>query len=513
MNGLLALLALGYALPLDFLLERPASSLVEKCALYLSGAAALVHWIRRKSALSGGAQHTFARLIILAWLWTGLWFSAWCFDGLILGAYDYTGMSSVLASYFQNAGLLTSPYYTSANGSEFYPAHHFSPILALFVPLYAVASTHAFYGVLLQVGFAAGLLVWYRLARSFTPVPLLVFSAILFMPSVYRLAVSFHFELLVFPFAGIMMLGVKNKDRRLIAAGLLLLLLLKEDQALFTGLFGISLLFDRERRKTGAAIAAVSFLVFVFVTQFFLPRESGEAHSRFLSYWGAGSLQELVVNTSPARVLDAWQKGWEVPAALLLSAGLFPLLRPALSVFVLFPIFTLHLLSSHPFFHGADAYYMYTYLPYLLYGTLDGIQTAGRLTQTHFTPKRSAAFFACILFAFAAYQARARKDVPAPAMPDRAPGIALREFLKENLKPGKAVHTHAFLSAQVPLSNRVYSLAHPRRPEVLLLDRSRAAAQDETPADVERMENLAKTGRLVAEHGTIRLYELEPGKN
>lgn len=78
------------------------------------------------------------------------------------------------------------------------------------------------------------------------------------------------------------MLGVKNKDNRMTAGGLLLLLLLKEDQAVFAALFGISLLFDRERRKTGAAITVVSAIVFIFVSRFFLPQESGEQRRRFL---------------------------------------------------------------------------------------------------------------------------------------------------------------------------------------------------------------------------------------
>jgi hypothetical protein len=487
MNGLLALAALAYALPLDFLFETAIASRIEKFALYAAGLGAVIHLLRRKSPLQARPEPAFAWLLVLAWLWTGLWFSAWCFDGLILGAYDYTGMSSVIASWHQNAGLLSSPYYTSANGSEFYLAHHFSPVLLFFVPLYAIASTHAFYGVLLQLCFAGGLLVCYRMARAFSPLPLLVFSALLFMPSVYRLGVSFHFELLALPFAGLMLLGVKERNTRMTTAGFLLLLLLKEDQAVFAGLFGISLLFDRERRKTGAVIALVSAAVFIFVTRFYLPQESGEEHSRFLSYWGAASLKELIFNTGPLQVWDAWQKGWEMPAALLLSAGLFPLLRPALALIVLFPIFTLHLLSSHPFFHGADAYYMYTYLPYLLYGALDGMNTARRLTERFFTPARSAAFFACILFAFAAYQARARKDVPFPVMPDRAAGIALREFLKQHLEPGKSVQTHAFLSAQVPLANRVYSPAHKRSPDYILFEPGRSAAQDETPTDLERM--------------------------
>lgn len=510
MNGLLALAALAYVLPLHFL-GIPAAASIEKFALYAAGAGALVHLLRRHAPLARHPRPFFTKLIVGAALWTGIWFSLWCYDGLVLGAYDYSGISSVLASWSQNAGLLTSPYYRSANGSEFYPAHHFSPVLILFVPLYFFVESHAFYGVLLQLIFAAGLLVWYRLARSMSALPLLMFSAMLFVPSLYRMGVSFHMEILVFVFAGLLFIGVRRKDTGLAGIALFALLLTKEDQGIYTALFGISLLFDRDRRKIGAVIAGTSAAAFILISQVYLPHASGEPHSRFISYWGSASLGELILKTGPLDVVRAWEAGWRMPWAVLLSVGLFPLLRPALAVCVLFPIFTIHLMSLHPLFHEADAYYMYTYLPYLLYGALEGIEKAAALAGKFFSPVRAAAFFGCLFFAFAAYQARARKDIPAVVMPDRSPGIRLRAFL-EILEPGRTVHTHAFLSAQVPLANRVYSLAHPAPPDYILLETGREASQDETPSDVEKMENLARTGRLLAESGGLRLYTLAPAR-
>lgn len=513
MNGLLALIALCYALPLDFLLGSGAAAFLEKAALYTAGAAAFLHWLGRRKPLAPFSRPMLAKMIVAATLWTGIWLSLWSYDGLILGAYDYAGISSVLSSWHQNAGILSSPYYRSANGSEFYPAHHFSPVLVLFVPLYAFVESHAFYGVLLQLVFAAGLLVWYRLLRRISPLPLVFLSAMLFVPPLYRMQVSFHYEILVLPFAGIMLLGVRRMDHALAAAGLLALLLTKEDQGIYTALFGLALLFDRERRKMGAVIFAVSVAAFFLVSRVYLPQASGEEHSRFLSYWGASSLWDLLQKTGPLEVWESWKAGWQIPWTILLSVGLFPLLRPAIALCVLFPIFTIHLMSSHPHFHGADAYYMYTYLPYLLFAALEGIETASHLCAKYFAPVRAAAFFTCLFFAFAAYQARARKDVPFTAMPDRSPGIKVRAFLQV-LEPGKTVHTHAFLSPQVPLANRVYSLAHPLQPQYILLETGRAPSQDETAADLEKMENLARTGRLLAESGGLRLYTLEPaGKN
>lgn len=503
-------LAILYSLPLALLFEggAKAASAAENLALYGGAAGAFLHFWKRRSQADLRARPFLAFLACAAVLWTGILFSEWTFDGLVHGAYDYTGISSVIASHSRELGLLSSPYYRAANGSEFFLAHHFSPVLALFVPIPYFASTHAWYGIFLAAAFAGGLWLWYRLIRSVTPASPTVFAGLLFVPALYRLGISFHFELLVIPFSALLFLGIRRSSNGLAAAGLLLLLALKEDLAVYCTLFGISLLFDPGRRRAGLWIASVSAAVFLLAAQIVLPALSGEEHSRFLSYWQSGTMTELLrtVPHGAERLLA----NWRLPYEALLACAFLPLFRPAIFFCVLLPVFTVHSLSNHPIFHTADSYYMYTYLPWLLFGLLEGLERGG--ARLHWAPGRAHAFLACVFLAFAAYQARAKKDMPWTAMPDRSQGRALREFLSRELVVGRTLHTHAFLSAQAPLDNPVRSLADRGPADYLLLEEGRPQAQDETEADLARMKAAAAGGILKASLGPYRLYSLS-GKN
>ncbi|HMZ38035.1 MAG TPA: hypothetical protein PLD60_15450, partial [Leptospiraceae bacterium] len=145
------------------------ATVVEKIAFVLSVILAIMLIFKppRKTETTerSYAENVLAIVLISTFTLTGILFSIRCMDGLILGAYDYTGISLVAGGHLYGQ-FLSSPYYQSANGSIFYLAHHFSPILAFYSPFYYLTSSHAIYGILLQITAAIGMYAAYRFARA-----------------------------------------------------------------------------------------------------------------------------------------------------------------------------------------------------------------------------------------------------------------------------------------------------------------------------------------------------------
>ncbi|HMY47020.1 MAG TPA: DUF2079 domain-containing protein, partial [Leptospiraceae bacterium] len=440
------------------------------------------------------AENVLAIVLISTFTLTGILFSIRCMDGLILGAYDYTGISLVAGGHLYGQ-FLSSPYYQSANGSIFYLAHHFSPILAFYSPFYYLTSSHAIYGILLQITAAIGMYAAYRFARA----GLLAACAIVFLPVIYQFTISFHYEIFVLWFFFLLLGGIRKKQWVQISLGLLLLLMVKEDMSVYLSLFAVYLITgkDRVERKIGAVILAVCAVSFVCVSILYMPRASGEVNSRFLTYWGVSSLSDFIFSLTPTRVAGAWIDSWPVIISFIAQTAFLPLLRPRLSLLVLVPIFTLHLLSSQPFFHTLSAYYMYTFTPFLLYGAFEGAKTF-----KHFRSAAIAGFCAA-----AAFTASTRKEVPMVVLPDPSAGPEIRALLSK-MEPGRKLWTHAFLSAQAPVQNPVFPLLHPTAPDYILIDPDRSSPQGESPQDVEKALQIARRGCIVGRASGTVLYRV-----
>lgn len=438
---------------------------------------------------------------------SGLIFASICFDGLVLGVYDFAGISSMLASYAQEGKWLSSWYYTSANGSTFFLGHHFSPMLAVYSPFYFFTNTHLTYAWLLVGTLGVALLFYWLLASTYPGSTLMYLSAFMTLPVYYLFSVSFHFEILFLPCAFLFFLGRRLNNALLTLFGLATLLMIKEDAALYLAFYAVYLIVSDEKRA-GITLLVVCTAWFLIATRFIMPGLSGETNSRFLTYWNASSLGELILNLArdPMQIARAWQTGYEAPLSLLASMAFLPLLKPRFAFCVLFPIFTIHVLSSQPFFRPIETYYMYTVLPYLALGTLEGAEVLiGLLGKWKPNWQR---IVPILVLVAASWQAGLKKTIPQTSLPDGVNGRIARALLTR-IEPGALLRTHAFLAAQAPVNVRTNNLKNPETADYLLLEPGRSSPQGESPEEVERAITIAqKSGKLIAREGPFLLYRM-----
>lgn len=452
-----------------------------------------------------------ALAIVGAHIITGVIFAGRCFDGLVLGVYDFAGISSVLSSLSREGTWLSSWFYTSANGSTFFLGHHFSPMLAIYAPFYFFTNTHLMYAWLLLGTLAIALAIYWSLANTFQGSALIYLSAFMTLPVYYLFAVSFHFEILFLPCAFLFFLGRRLGNFMVTLAGLVTLLLVKEDAALYLSFYAIYLLASGEKRN-GAILLVICVSWFIVATRWIMPGFSGETNSRFLTYWNASSLPELVGNLlrDPSQIVRAWQTGYQAPLALMTSVAFFPLFKPRFALLVLFPIFTIHALSSQPFFRPIETYYMYTVLPYLALGTLEGSEVLISFLQKHAPYLKRAV--PILLLCAASWQAALKTTIPQTNLPDGANGKLARALLAK-IEPGSLVRTHAFIAAQVPVNVRVSDLKTLEPADYLFIEPGRNSPQGESADDVLRaIETAKKSGRLVSQEGPFSLYRM-PGRS
>ncbi len=355
----------------------------------------------------------------------------------------------------------------------------------------------------MQITFALGLWAAFRISTLFglpDSERLLLICALTFMPIFYQFSICFHYEIMVLLFFLLFAAGLRIRSPLIAAAGWLLLILTKEDMGIFLSLFAVYLITDRTMRSYGIVILIASVCAFFLISRVYMPWASGEVHSRFLSYWGAASLKDLILSLTPQRVLNAWAE-WPIVVSILGQTAFLPLLRLRFSAIVLFPIFTIHLLSTHPFFHFLDVYYTYTVIPFLLFGILEATERLRKI------PRLAAAAPLALLVAAAAWTAAARKEVPMTVLPDPKPGREIRALLSQ-MKPGRVLWTHAFLSAQSPLANPVFPLLHKTPPDYILIEPGRTSAQGESAEDVKKALEIARKGCVVGTAQGATLYEM-----
>ena len=370
-------------------------------------------------------------------------------EALYLPDLDYTGMSSALNETARGFGLLITPYFhTGSSGS--YLGHHFSPALLLLVPFYRATGLggewlshfaagdfrpdHGLYGILLGLFLAWGLYLWGRLAFQELNSRLLLLGALAGFALSYplwRLVLSFHFEVLVLPFSALTFLGWKRRRAWLFWVGLFLWIMVKEDTAVYAAFFLLPGLLDRERRNLavlGLVVCVAYFLMSnLFLRHFF----AGDAAPEW-NYWKGASLSNFRFRSL---------------ADLLLACGLLPLLRPAFFFGAILPLLILQSLSGHAWHASFYGHYSYTVLPLLLYGTLEGWK---RLRGARAIP------LTLLVLGLIAYSAAGDRETPLPFPGDSRYG-RVRELARA-VPPGACVRVQTTFSALIPLDARVLPL-------------------------------------------------------
>lgn len=399
-------------------------------------------------------------------------FSIAAYRSLFLGDYDFTSLSEAINRTAAGDGALPTVYLSTGNGQS-YLGHHFSPILLGYVPIYCVArlfsgSTHLVYALALWLSFVSGLALWHRLATRLlgdASIAALFAGALGASWLLLRQAASFHFEILTLPLSALLFLalqrlrdverdatnnrGSERRWRIVYWATLLALLAVKEDLGVYLSCFGLYLL-SNNRSGLLATEAVVTMALaagwHLAASQLVMPWFRGGTELNWAGYWDP----------------SYWGDDRRFRPALLalFSFGFAPFLALRALTFAVAPILLLHALSYQPWHNQIFGHYSYSFLPFLAYAALLGLEHLSEYENVFrraLAPAATAGTAALILLSgvWDPYS-----PAPAPADSPRLP--ALQTTLREiPPKRGSCLQTQFPFSAHAALQLRLFPLSVP----------------------------------------------------
>lgn len=291
---------------------------------------------------------------------------------------DFTNISSALNHSARGEGLLRTGFLQSGTDGS-YLGHHFAPALFLYVPFYKLAHvfpgmfssmqpwhgqhpTHFLYAIVLWLSLAIGLLIWSQLiltAIRMRWAAFLVWIACLYQPMLWRLTMSFHFEILVLAASGATFLALLRPNNILFYLSLFIWLCIKEDIAIYLSLLGVFLIFTPEYANhpaQGWTVLGIC-LLYALISQIGMSHFANGAPIAWQSYW----VQATQNHQATAH--------FNTPIHhILLAGGLLSLFHLRYAGLVLLPLGLAHALSHQPWHNGLLGHYSYPILPFLMFG-------------------------------------------------------------------------------------------------------------------------------------------------
>ena len=404
---------------------------------------------------------------------------------------DVTNVSTAINGT-ELTDILPTPYVASGSSRSFL-AHHFSPSILIFLPVYKVASffesaNYNTYNIALALTLMSGLLLWYYyLYRSLSLFHLLLPLSLVPLAHsflFFRQIVSFHFEVLTLPLMALLLLSIRLKDRTDLAKPadwlrrswpiiVILYLGIKEDVGVYLGIFaGIQFLFEfkdwRRVELIGSVKRRLHFsLIAKFVSQSIYFRIgiisvlwvgfamiarvwlAGDQATDWQSYWNVESYLEAYPQFRKTPHTYFW---------ILLSSGvwIFFSLR---STFVVAVILMFHVVSGMPWHALLESHYSYTVLPFFMAGSIRGLSNIERSIISGRFNFRTGIFLFFLGTLITDYSLLREKNQPFPLFRQNPLYESIHDMMK--LVPaGACVQSSFHLSALVPLRARPIPLGY-----------------------------------------------------
>lgn len=262
---------------------------------------------------------------------------------------------------------------------------HFHPILATLAPLYWIWDD-ARVLLLAQAALVAASIpviagLFRRHFKGVLPILLTVCYA-LSWPIQRMIDFDFHEVAFAIPLLAVALDGLDRRDdRRLIGAGLLLLLV-REDMGMVLAVIGLVRLLQPGRRWVGGMLSVVGVVTFVFVTRVVIPHFASNGQFAYWSYDALGpdalsSIKFIVMH--PLKTLEIFVTPLVKAKTLVYLFG--PLLcLPLLSPIVLasLPLLAGRFLSSRSNLWTTDFHYSAPIMVILVFASVDAIGRIGR---------------------------------------------------------------------------------------------------------------------------------------
>lgn len=299
----------------------------------------------------------YSIVMSLVSLWRHLAFETYAFD---LAIFDQAIWSTLRGKFL----------FSSLKGNICLLGDHMSPILLLFVPLYALWADARVLLIAQAIVtalcfFPVGLLAQEKFGKGIIPI-LFAFAFYLYLPLRHSVRAEFHPELLANLFAFAAFYLMIKRRWALFFIVLILLVFCKENMYGVTFMFGFFLLLEKHWRK-GFFIAVLSVLFFMLTTQIVIPFFSGgkyfyQANYAYLFSGNWGSSPPLIVQ--PSGILEYLAKIY-FPLGFL-SFFHWP------TLLLTFPILFQNLLSRNPFMHSIAFQYTSGLTPFVFISAIYG---------------------------------------------------------------------------------------------------------------------------------------------
>lgn len=256
-------------------------------------------------------------------------------------------------------------------------SYHFTPFFALLSPLYLIWDDVRIVFLAQNIAVAASGFILYRVVRRRHPALAPWFLLAFYLnPALHEVALhELRRVIFAMPFLALALDGLQSRRYRLVALGLGLALLCKEDMAIITALVGLYLLLLRREWRWGAAFVALGLVWFLGVTFYVIPAFSPAGEYSQLAYYQQwGDTPSAVITGLLSRPLDVLrtifnESGLRALLRLFLPLGLvLPFLAPDVALLAA-PSLVLSLLSSYPPMRRLEDWYLAPVLP-LLFGAL-----------------------------------------------------------------------------------------------------------------------------------------------
>lgn len=289
------------------------------------------------------------------------------------------------------------------NGKVNVLANHFEPILFLFAPLYYIFGSYTL--LLVQIAFilVGGYGAYKYIAeisgdRIFATLGMATFYA---MWGIFgALSFDFHTNVLAAVIAPWLFYAIQRKKHVLWVVVLLLILLCKENVAIWMVFVGLGIFFhwikDKKRRNLGLLTAAISAVYFIGVMKYAMPffADGKLAYMHFkYSALGSNWTEALqTVFTKPGytfRLLfESHMQGgdiafnenakWQLHIFVFLSGGIFLLLKPQFLI-MLIPIYAQKMFSDDPVKWSIFQQYSIEFVPIIVLAAFSFINRSENL--------------------------------------------------------------------------------------------------------------------------------------
>lgn len=324
-----------------------------------------------------------------------------------LAQYDQIIWNSLHGRLFENSFFPDAPNFLGKS---------FTPILLAFVPLYALWASPIVLLIVQTVALALGALplYWTARARIGRGLALAVALAYLLSPALQNTNVAeFHEVALVIPFLIYTTFFLLRRHYAGFLIGLALTLLIKEEIALITVMFGLYVFLFQRQLRLGLGLTLWGMLWTVLVLQYVIPYFRTGVWGGTFYYFEGGTLAgggarysylgknvpEIVTTllTRPdiiaAEVLIPSKIAYVLH--LLVPLAFLPLVGLEMSALAL-PTFGYTLLSRYAHQHSLAAAYHAPILPFLFFGAIIGLE---RILKWHAarTPARASALATLLL--------------------------------------------------------------------------------------------------------------------